>query len=217
MTDTSPYDADAIRYAVLRKLAAGLRHTLVTHLQTIQFSAELAERMQQSGVTGTELEECLRKMSGQTRAAMDSARSLIEWLRPDDAATTSVDEALQQCLRVAGDDWSLRGIPASTAVHTGDARVSRAALHDLVVTSLLALIDTHPGAIDIDVAAEAAGEDVLVRLRATPSERRSAFPSLTVHRSLTREDVLTMGRAHGVACSWSDDSVTVRLKAISAG
>lgn len=215
MTDTSAYDADAIRYAVLRKLASGMRHTLMSELQTIQFSAELAERMQQSGVTGAELAKSLQRMPQQARAAMHSARSLVEWLRPDDSATTTIDEGLQQCLRIAGDDWSLRGIEASTTVHTGGARVSKAALRDLVVTSLLALIDTHPGAIDIEVAADLTGNDVLLHLRVRSTERRSPFPSLTIYRSLTCEDVLTMSRAHGVACSCSDDSVTVRLRAIS--
>ncbi len=216
MTDASAYEADAIRYAVLRKLASGMRHALVTELQTIQFSAELAARMQHGGANGPELATNLERMSDQVRAAIDSARSVIEWLRPDDNATTTVDEALQQCLRVAGDDWRLRGIEASTTVRTGGARVSRAALHDLLVTSLLALIDTHPGAIDIEVAAESADEDVVLRLRARSSERRSPFPSLTVYRSLTCEDVVTMGRAHGVECSCTGDSLTLRLPAVPA-
>ena len=37
-------DADSVRYIVLRKLASGLRHTMMGELQSIQFLAELGAR-----------------------------------------------------------------------------------------------------------------------------------------------------------------------------
>lgn len=216
MTDTSARDADAIRYAVLRKLASAMRHTLVSELQTIQFAAELAARMLDTGATGPRLAECLERMSGQTRAAIDSARSTVDWLRPDDNATTTVGEALRRCLRIAGDDWSLRAIEASIDVRTGDALVSRAVSCELLVTSLLALIDTHPGPIDIEVEAESAGEDVVIRLGAKPANRTSPFPPVSIYRTLTCEDVMTVSSARGVACTVSDGAVVLRLRTVPA-
>ncbi len=177
MTDTSARDADAVRYAVLRKLASGMRHALVSELQAVQFTAELAARMQGTGVTDAKLAECLQRMAEQTRAAIDSARALTEWLRPDDNATTTVGEALRQCLRLAGDDWRLRGIEASVDVRTGPVLVAKAALHELLLTSLVALVDTHPGAIDIEVTAEAAGANVIVSLNAKPRRPKVAVPA----------------------------------------
>jgi hypothetical protein len=216
MTETTARDADAVRYAVLRKLASGMRHALVSELQTIQFTAELAARMQGTGVTDARLAECLQRMGEQTRAAIDSARALTEWLRPDDNATSTVGEALQQCLRLAGDDWSLRGIEASTDVRTGPVLVAKAALRELLVTSLVALVDTHPGAIDIEVAAESAGANVIVSLQAKRADRKSPFPPLSIHRTVTGEDVVTVGRAHGVACTCKDGAVTLRLPKVFA-
>src|SRR5204863_7011438 len=49
MSDTNGRDADAIRYAVLRKLASAIRHSLMGDLQRIQFSAELAAKMIDKG------------------------------------------------------------------------------------------------------------------------------------------------------------------------
>ncbi len=211
MTDPSLRDADATRYAVLRKLASAMRHMLVSDLQTIQFAADLAARMRDSGETGPRLAECLQRLSAQTQAAIGSARSLLEWLRPDDTARTTVGEALQQCLRLVGDDWSLRGIESSTDVRTADTLVSRAALRELLATSLVALIDTHPGPIDIEVTAEGVENDVVVSLRATRTDRKSPLPASSIHRPLTGADVVAVGRAHGVACTASDDAVTLRL------
>ena len=110
MIDADRRDADAIRYAVLRKLASGMRHALMGELQTIQFSAELAARMIDTGATGPKLDECIKQLPEQTRTAVNSCRAMIEWLRPDDKARAMVDETLWHCLKVAGDDWPLRGI-----------------------------------------------------------------------------------------------------------
>ncbi len=214
MSDTNARDADAVRYAVLQRLASGMRHTLMAELQSIQFAAELAARMQANGVTGPRLAECLDRMSAQTHAAIDSARSIVEWLRPDDKATTTLDEALRRCLRIAGDDWSLRGIEASTDVRTGDTLVAKAALHELLVTSLFALIDTHPGPLDIEVKGGPAGEDVIVSLRAKPAARQAPFPALSIHRAVTCDDVVTVGTARGIACTPSDGTMTLRLRAV---
>ncbi|MGH8713149.1 MAG: hypothetical protein ACREYB_03980 [Casimicrobiaceae bacterium] len=216
MTDANGRDVDAIRYAVLRKLASGLRHTLMGELQTIQFSAELAVRMLGSGTGNPKLEECIRQMPDQTRTAVKSCRSMIEWLRPEDRARTTVDEALRQCLRVAGDDWSLRGIEATTDVRTGGALVPKPALYELLVTTLFALTDTHPGPIDIQVLAEASGDEVTVTLRAKQADRTSPFPPLTLYRALTYEDIETIGGTHGVECICAGDAVTLRLRALPA-
>jgi hypothetical protein len=125
MTDASGRDPDAIRYAVLRKLASGMRHSLMGELQTIQFSAELAARMIETGGGGPKLDECIKQLPDQTRAAVKSCRAMMEGLRPDDKASTRVDEAVELCLKVAGDDWPLRGIEASTDLKSGDALVSK--------------------------------------------------------------------------------------------
>jgi hypothetical protein len=216
MSDMSGRDADAIRYAVLRKLASGMRHTLMGELQTIQFSAELAAKMLDTGATGPKLDECIRQLPDQTRTAVNSCRAVIEWLRPDEKAATTVDEAVKQCLKVAGDDWTLRGIEASTDFRSGDALVSKPVLRELCVTSLLALTDTHAGPIDIAIVSTAADGEVLVNLSARRAERKPPFPALTLYRALTYDDVITIGRADGVGCSYADGTITLRLPVVPA-
>ncbi len=216
MGDTTGRDADAIRYAVLRKLASGMRHSLMGELQTIQFSAELAARMLDTGATGPKLDECIRQLPDQTRAAVSSCRAVIEWLRPDDKATTTVGEAVQQCLKVAGDDWVLRGIESSTDFKSGDARVSKPVLRELCVTSLLALTDSHPGPIDIAISSATAGAEVVLSVSARQVERKSPFPPLTLYRSLSYDDVMAIAKADGVGCSCAEGTITLRLPIVPA-
>jgi hypothetical protein len=216
MTDTNARDADAIRYAVLRKLASAIRHSLMGDLQTIQFSAELAARMIDSGAGGPKLDECIKMLPDQTRAAVNSCRAMVEWLRPEDKATTTVDETLRQCLKVAGDDWSLRGIEASTDIRSGGMLVSKPVLRELLVTSLLTLADTHPGPIDIAIRAEANGDEVVVTLSARQAGRKTQFPPMTLYRALTYDDVMTIGNAVRVPCSCADGTISFQLPVISA-
>ncbi|HEY2864440.1 MAG TPA: hypothetical protein VGK37_12545 [Casimicrobiaceae bacterium] len=214
MSDSSGHDVDAIRYAVLRKLAAGMRHALMGDLQTIQFSAELAAKMLESGAASTKLEECIRLLPDQTRAAVASCRAMVEWLRPEDKATT-VAEAVQRCMIVAGDDWSLRGIQSSSDVRTGNAHVSKPVVQELLVTAVLALTDTYPGPADIHVLAEATGDDVLITLSAKQVERKSPFPPLTSYRALTFADVIAVAAANRAACACNDRTITLRLRTLS--
>ena len=211
MIDASGRDADAIRYAVLRKLASGMRHALMGELQTIQFSAELAARMIDTGAGGPKFDECIRQLPDQTRAAVNSCRAMIEWLRPDDKATATVDETLRQCLKVAGDDWPLRGIEASSNLRSGDALVSKPALRELLVTSLLALADVHGAPIDIAISAESIGDEVVVSLSAKQVDRKTPFPPLAMYRALGYDDVVAIGKANHVPCSCADGTITLRL------
>jgi hypothetical protein len=216
MTDTNARDADAIRYAVLRKLASAIRHSLMGDLQTIQFSSELAARMIDSGAGGPKLDECIKMLPDQTRAAVASCRAMIEWLRPDDKAATTVDETLRQCLKVAGDDWSLRGIEASTDVRSGGVLVSKPVLREMLVTSLLTLADTHPGPIDIAIVAEANGDRVDVSLSARQAGRKTQFPPMMLYRAFTYDDVMTIGKAIDVPCDVADGTIRFTLPALPA-
>ena len=216
MSDTNTRDADAIRYAVLRKLASAIRHSLMGDLQTIQFSAELAARMIDSGAGGPKLDECIKLLPDQTRAAVNSCRAMVEWLRPDDKATTTVDETLRQCLKVAGDDWSLRGIEASVDVRSGGVLVSKPVLREMLVTSLLTLADTHPGPIDITIVAEANGDDVVLSVSARKAARKTQFPPMMLYRDLTCDDMRTIGNALGVPCECGDGAISFRLPVVAA-
>ena len=216
MTDTNARDADAIRYAVLRKLASAIRHSLMGDLQTIQFSSELAARMIDSGAGGPKLDECIKMLPDQTRAAVASCRAMIEWLRPDDKAATTVDETLRQCLKVAGDDWTLRGIEASTDVRSGGVLVSKPVLREMLVTSLLTLADTHPGPIDIAIVAEANGDRVDVSLSARQAGRKTQFPPMMLYRAFTYDDVMTIGNAIDVPCDVVDGTIRFKLPALPA-
>ena len=80
MNTTAERDADAIRYIVLRKLASGLRHTMMGELQSIQFLAELGARKMESGAADVEK---TREFPG----VFDECRGLVRSVLADDPAS----------------------------------------------------------------------------------------------------------------------------------
>src|SRR5437773_9990573 len=99
MTSQEEATADAIRYAVLHRLAPGIRHTLMGELQAIQVLAELAPRQLQASADPAKVQDGLSHIIAQTRNTVGSCRSIGQWLRPDTGATTAVGAGIVQVLR----------------------------------------------------------------------------------------------------------------------
>ena len=212
MPKTPDSEADAIRYVVLRKLASGMRHSLMGELQAIQFAAELAAQMVITGAPGPKLGDAIDQIPAQTKAAVRTSRSIMEWLRPEDAANIAVEAAMQECLKLAGDDWSLRGIKATTRCEPGNATVPKTVFYELFVTSLLALTDLHPGPLDIDIAAEEVDKKVIIKLSAHAADRRTALPPLVLYRALTFDDVSVLAKANEITCACHDATVILEFQ-----
>ena len=215
MIDQDDETANAIRYAVLRRLAPGIRHGLMGELQAIQFLAELAARQLQASADPAKVQDGLSHLIAQTRNAVGSCRSIVEWLRPD-AGATPLGDGVAQCLKLAGDDWPLRGIEATTDLKAADALVDTAALRELLIASLLALTDMHPGTLDIVVQSVADAEDVELKLHSRAADRRAGMPPAAHERRFTWADVQMLAKAHGVACSCQADGAALRLRRIAA-
>ena len=213
MNNAASRDADAVRYIVLRKLASGLRHTLMGELQSVQFLAELGARHMDSGADASRTRDCIGKISQATSEAIATCHSVIAWLRPEEGATTSLGEAVEQCVKLAGDDWRMRATQATVEMPgpAGEANVSRAAARELIVTSLLALTDQHPGSLDIEVVAALAGDRVDLRLRALASKRAAPLPASIIYHALGWEEVAILAAAHGVLCDCKGEAATLRF------
>jgi hypothetical protein len=212
MTKTPHNAADAVRYVVLRKLASGMRHTLMGELQAIQFAGELAAHTLKMGAAGSKLSDAIDQIPEQTKAAVKTSTSIMEWLRPEGTSNITIEAAVQQCLKLAGDDWSLRGIRATSNCRPGSATVPKTVFSELFVTSLLALTDLHPGSLDIDVIAEQVDKKIVVKLSAHAAAHRSALPPLVLYRALTFDDVSVLAAANEVVCACHDATVILEFQ-----
>ncbi len=207
-------DADAVRYIVLRKLAAGLRHALMGELQSIQFLAELGARLLRTGGDDSRLHNCVGKIPAATGTAIATCHSMIEWLRPDEGASARLADVVGQCVKLASDDWRMRGIQATVDLSgpAAEALVPRAAARELVVAALLTMTDTYPGPQDIEVAGALEGQAIALRLRRRESARPAQLPSSPAGcPTLTWDDVAALAAAHDAGFSHERGSLTLRL------
>jgi hypothetical protein len=215
MTSEQTRETDAIRYALLYRLAPGIRHGLMGELQAIQFMAELAARQRSERDSSSRTLDGLQQMVAQTRGTVAYCRSLIEWLRPDPGATTALGEGITQCLKVVGDDWPLRGLDATTELGAADTLVDKGALREILAASLMALIDMNPGTLDIDIQSNADADDVELSVRARAADRRATIhPGDDGHR-FTWADVQLLAKAHGASCSCHAGGATFRLRRVT--
>ena len=219
MNTTPQRDADAIRYIVLRKLASGLRHTMMGELQSIQFLAELGARKMDNGSGDVaRTREFIGKISVAAGEAIGTCHSVIEWLRPEQGAVSTLGEAVSQCVKLAGDDWRMRATQATVDMPgpASDARVSKSAARELIVTTVLCLTDQHRGALDIEIEGALAGDRVDLRVRALASKRAAPLPSSVVYHTLGWEDVARLAAAHDVICTREDGTSTLRFAVLPA-
>ncbi len=215
MTDQDDEMANAIRYAVLGRLAPGIRHGLVGELQAIEYLAELAARQFQTSADPAQAQGGLSQIIAQTRKTVGSCCSIVEWLRPGAGAATALGEGIAQSLKLAGDDWALRGIEATTNLQGADALVDKAALRELSTAALIALMDMHPGTLDIDVQSAAEAGYVELKFHARAADRDSSMPPSDDERKFTWADVQLLAKAHGVPCSCQAHGATLRLRRIA--
>jgi hypothetical protein len=205
---------DAIRYAVVRKLAPGLRHALMGELQAIQLSAEFACRMLRSDADLDEVRASLERIPHQCSDAVKAGRLLIEWLMPEEGTTASVSESVRQCLKLVGEDWFLRGIEATTDLPAADVQGPKTALRELIVTALLVLTDMHDQPVDVQVRVRTVGDHIGIIVQAHAANRTSSIPPIRSYRKLAWADLEVLAGVHGIPCVCGDGTASLEFRRI---
>jgi len=216
MSPSLPRDADAVRYIILQKLASGLRHSVMGELQGIQFLAELGARLSATGADQSRLRDCVGKIPAAAGEAIATCQSIIEWLRPEEGASATLADVVGQCVKLAGDDWRLRGIRATVELPdaAGQARVAKGAARELVAASLLTMTDLQPGPLDIEIVGALDGETVELRIRGRISTRTVHVLPPPPRTELAWDDVAVLAAAHREGFSAERAMCTLRFASI---
>ena len=137
--------AEAACYALLRRLAPAMRHHLVVNLQPIGMIYEVLERRLQSATPDLgQVRESAAKINGFTRAAVRSCLDVITWLAPEENATSTVAEAVEECLGLLNGNLNFRGFSINNECAGVLASVSRPAVRCLLTSAMLACTDINP-------------------------------------------------------------------------
>ena len=201
----------AIRYIVLRKLAPGIRHALMGHLQAVRWATEAAARGLQTGSDPAKAHENISSALRESVAAIKSSDSMLQWLRPTAERSINARDGIAACVKVASEDWFLRGIEVRVDPMDQDFHVSQRCLQEMIVAALLALADVRQQNVDIHVRVQVIGDVLEVAVTAHAAERQSAFPMSTEDRVLTWADVALLAETNSVNCACDAEGARLRF------
>jgi len=207
LPDTS-YQAEAARYALLRRLAPTIRHHLVGEFQPIGMIATMLDRRLQGDTPNlAQLRENSAALGKLSRTAASTCMNLMSWLIPKEGAVTRLDSGVLDCLSLLTTEFRFRGFVIVNEIADMPVEMSLMALRSVLPTALLALSDQQPGPADIVLTARLAEGGVELSMLRRPAERSTENSPSTDYRVLTWNDVETLAQAESVGFTQSADAV----------
>ena len=191
--------AEAARYALIRRLAPSMRHHLVVNLQPIGMIYEVMDRRLRAPIPDlAHIQDSAGKINGFAKAALNSCLDVVGWLAPDDAATTDVDDAVRECASLLATSLSFRGYALRNEVTPLPGRIRRAGIRNLLTGTLIHCTDHLPPSAELVVSASAETSGAVVRVTHRSTEGESSFRGEANYRKLEWADLQALAEADGV-------------------
>lgn len=217
-------NAEASRYALLRRLAPAIRHQMAGSFQPVTLMAAIIEKRLLAAAPDL---PALVKTSGEVRAlAAAATRSSLDsmaWIAPDPEARVALGKGIQDALHLVATELSFRGFKC---VNQTEGLATEVALHHVrgvFVAALLALTDAAASPANVLVTA---GRDVhhftvTIALAAAEPAAASApneefHVGLATYRKLDWDDAEAMATADGVALTHAATTLELCLPIASS-
>lgn len=205
-------EAEAARYALMRRLAPSMRHHLVVNLQPIGMIYEVMERRLRAAQPDlVHVHDSAAKINGFARAALTSCIDVVGWLSPDEAVGTGVEEAVRECAGLLATSLSFRGYALRNEAGPVHGQVRRSAVRNLLTGVLIHTTDhlEPPAGLVITARAEPEGAVVHVGVRATDGDH--GFTAEAGYRKLQWHDLQAMAAADGARLQRDDHGIAIHL------
>jgi hypothetical protein len=156
---------EAARYLLLRRLALSMRHQMVVHLQPMGMIADLLERrLAAPQPDAAQVRECITRIHGLSRQAVDACLDVVGWLAPAPGACVPLQQGVQECVDLLRSSFSFRGFALVSDVAVGEP-VGQAGLRNAFSAALLALAEEAPSPAELRITASAAPEGASITLQ----------------------------------------------------
>ncbi len=154
-----PAEAEAARYALLRRLGPALRHDLVVHLQAVAMMAEVLGARLERDPQDSGLPQHLGRMHLLARDAVAGALQVAGWLLPPEDDAVDLREGLEESLGLVRSSLGFRGLQLQADLPEAGLPVSRDRLRHLLLGALLHLSDLGgpAGTLRLQARTDAAG------------------------------------------------------------
>jgi hypothetical protein len=205
-------EAEAARYALIRRLAPSMRHHLVVNLQPIGMIYEVMERRLHAATPDLgHVQESAGKINGFAKAALVSCLDVVGWLAPDDTATTTLDEVVRECAALLATSLSFRGYALRNEVKALPGAIRRSGARTLLSATLIHCTDHLPAPADLVITGDAGGSGVQITIEVRPTTGEHPFTSEPNYRKLEWVDLHALALAEGFGVE-TNGTQAVRLR-----
>jgi hypothetical protein len=205
--------AEAARYGVLRRLGPALKHDMVVNLQAIAMMAEvLNARLDRGSPEPAEFHNSISKLNRLAREAVASCLKVAAWLEPGEDEGVRLAEGVEECIALLASNFNFRGIAVEKQVADTGFQVSRVALRNLLIASLITLTDAAGGPCLVHVKAEVTGTNAEISVHISPRQDEfEGLPYEPSYRQLEWSDVQALAIAESVELVRGPDRITLRM------
>lgn len=194
--------AEAARYALLRRLAPSMRHHLVVNLQPIGMIYEVMDRRLRAAEPDlAEVHDSAHKINGFARAALASCLDVVTWLAPEEDALTTAADGVRECFGLLATSLTFRGYALRNEVPAVPGQVRRSAIRNVLTAALLHATDENPPPADLVLSAEPDTSALVLVLTRKPTEGDKGFSPEPAYRPLQWSDVEALAAAESVTVS----------------
>jgi hypothetical protein len=204
--------AEAARYALIRRLAPSMRHHLVVNLQPIGMIYEVMERRLRAPTPDlAHVQESAGKINGFAKAALASCLDVVGWLAPDDTTTTTVDDVVRECAGLLATSLSFRGYAMRNEVKGLPGVLRRSGARTLLSATLIHCTDHLPAPADLVITGDAGGSGAQLTIEVRPTQGEHTFGAEPNYRKLEWVDLHALAVAEGIGVE-TNGTQAVRLR-----
>lgn len=204
--------AEAARYALIRRLAPSMRHHLVVNLQPIGMIYEVMERRLRAPTPDlAHVQDSAGKINGFAKAALASSLDVIGWLAPDDTATTTLEEVVRECAALLATSLSFRGYALRNQVSAQPGAIRRSGARTLLTATLIHCTDHLPAPADLVITGDAGDSGAQLTIEVRHTEGGHPFGSEPNYRKLAWVDLHALALADGIGVE-TNGTQAVRLR-----
>jgi hypothetical protein len=194
--------AEAARYALLRRLAPSIRHHLVVNLQPIGMIYEVMDRRLKAPEPNLgEVQESALKINGFAKAALNSSLDVVTWLAPAAEVRTTVEAGVRECLSLVATSLTFRGYGVRNEVVGLPREIRRSALRNVLTALLIHATDHTSAPAELVLSAEEQEAGLALTLTLRPTAGEPTFAGEPAYRRLDWGDVEALAAAESVAAA----------------
>lgn len=202
--------AEAARYALIRRLSPALKHHLVRYLQPIgMIYGVMDHRLSTPTPDLRTLHQDASNINRFAKAALAQCTDISSWLAPEESTLVPVGQGVLECLSLLAANLNFRGFQITNEVSGADYFLRRDALRCVLSAALLVITDELCEPANVTLSSEVHTDFLTLTLQVEKSLHGHGEPFEDGYRKLLWSDINAIAEIEDVALSREGDSMAM--------